>query len=180
MEDFIYSCGASFPSKILCTSPEMTCGSSVETTYYKVKFNPKPVCMHCRAEDTDVASQKETLTKYKIIFPVCFACCHSRKKEVVVEKSKRTGAVNKSSSLIRCAAPSQSSRGDHRENVNMVVENVEYKRKQATLPFIFSVAEKKKSVCVEGSDEESNNEDSEVPCSIYNDADDPTETPNIT
>ena len=110
LEDFIYSCGASLPSKILYTSPDITCRSSVETTYYKAKFNPKPVCLHCGAEDVDVASQNEMLTKYKIVFPVCFACCHSGKKEVVVEKSKRTGVVNKSSSLISCAAPSQSSR----------------------------------------------------------------------
>ena len=34
LEDFIYSCGASLPSKILCFSPEMTCRSSVERTYY--------------------------------------------------------------------------------------------------------------------------------------------------
>ena len=126
------------------TSPDITCRSSVETTYYKAKFNPKPVCLHCGAEDVDVASQKEMLTKYKIVFPVCFACCHSGKKEVVVEKSKRTGVVNKSSSLISCAAPSQSSRGDHRENVDMVIENVQRKRKQSTLLPTFSVVEKKK------------------------------------
>ena len=107
LDDFIYSCGASLPSKILCTSPEKTCRSSFETTYYKAKFNPKPVCVHFGAEDIDVASQKEMLTKHKIVFPVCFTCCHSGKKEVVVEKSKRTGVVNKSSSLISCADLSQ-------------------------------------------------------------------------
>ena len=120
------------------------------------------------------------LTKCKIVFKVCFACCQSGKKEVVVEKSKRTGVVNKPSSLISCTAPSQSSRGDYRENVDMVVENVQRKRKQSTLPFTISVAEKKKSVCVEFSDEESNNKGSEVPCSICNDVDDPTKTHNIT
>ena len=62
----------------------------------------------------------------------------------------------------------------------MVVENVQRKQKQSTWPFTFYVAEKKKTVCVEVSDQESNNEDSEVPCSICNDVDDPTETRNIT
>ena len=45
--------------------------------------------MHRGAEDIDVAPQKEMLTKYEIVFPVCFTCCHSRKKEVALEKSKR-------------------------------------------------------------------------------------------
>lgn len=62
----------------------------------------------------------------------------------------------------------------------MVVENIQRKRKQSTLPFTFSVAEKKRSVCVDVSDDESNNEDSEVLCSICHDVDDPTETLNIT
>ena len=62
----------------------------------------------------------------------------------------------------------------------MVVENVQRKQKQSTWSFTFYVAEKKKTVCVEVSDEESNNEDSEVPCSICNDVDDPTKTRNIT
>ena len=136
--------------------------------------------MHCGAEDIDVAPHKEMLTNYKIVFPLCFTCCHSRKKEVAAEKSKRFGVVNKSSSLISCAAPSQPSRGDHIENVDTVVENVQHKRKQSILPFTFSVAEKKRSVRVEVSDDESNNEDSEVPCSICDDVDDPTETRNIT
>ena len=136
--------------------------------------------MHCGAEDIDVAPQKEMLAKYKIVFPLCFTCCHSRKKEVAAEKSKRFGVVNKSSSLISCAAPSQPSRSDHLENVDMLVENVQHKRKQSILPFTFSVAEEKRSVWVEVSDDESNNEDSEVPCSICHDVDDPTETRNIT
>ena len=34
LEDFIYSCGASLPSKILYTSPEMICKGSVERTHY--------------------------------------------------------------------------------------------------------------------------------------------------
>ena len=55
LEDFIYSWGGSLPSKILYTSPKITYRSSVETTYYKAKFNPKAVCVHCGAEDTDVA-----------------------------------------------------------------------------------------------------------------------------
>ena len=48
----------------------------------------------------------------------------------------------------------------------MVVENVQRKRKQSTLPLTISVAEKIKSVCVEVSDKESNDEDSKAPCSI--------------
>ena len=54
-------------------------------------------------------------------------------KECVAEKSKSTAVVNKASSLI--GAPSQSSRGDHRENVAMEVENVQRKRKQSALYF---------------------------------------------
>ena len=104
LEDFIYLCGSSLPSKILCTSPEITCGSSIETTYYMAKFNPKLVFVHCGAEDIDVASLKEMLIKHEIVFPIYFTCCHNGKKEVVVGKSKYTAVVNKSSSLISCAA----------------------------------------------------------------------------
>ena len=105
LEDFIYLCGSSLPSKIFCTSPETTCRSSVETTYYKTKFNPKLVFVHCGAEDIDVTSQKEMLTKHKIVFPVDFTCCHNGKKEVVVEKSKHTAVVSKLSSSLISSAP---------------------------------------------------------------------------
>ena len=106
LEDFIYLCGSSLPSKTLCTSPEITCGSSVETTYYMAKFNPKLVFVHCGAEDIDVASLKEMFTEHEIVFPIYFTCCHNGKNEVVVERSKRTAVVNKSSSsLISCAVP---------------------------------------------------------------------------
>ena len=49
LEDFIYSCGSSLPSKIFCTSP------LVETTYNKKKFHSKLVFVHCGAGDIDVA-----------------------------------------------------------------------------------------------------------------------------
>ena len=39
----------------------------------------------------------------------------------------------------------------------MVLENIQQERKQSTLPFIFFVAEKKKNVCEEVSEEEPNN-----------------------
>ena len=61
----------------------------------------------------------------------------------------------------------------------MVIENVQSKRKQSTLPFKIFVSEKK-IACEEASDEESNNEESEVLCSRYNYVGNPTKTRDIT
>ena len=60
-----------------------------------------------------------------------------------------------------------------------MVENVQSKRKQSTLSFKIFASEKKSS-CKEVEDEESNNEESEVPCSIRDDVDNPTKSRDIT
>ena len=53
------------------------------------------------------------------------------------------------------------------------------KRKQSTLSFKIFVSEKKSS-CKEVEDEESNNGESEVLCSIHDDVDNPTKSRDIT